>query len=48
MIISNIFLGCVWLLSWDKKKNKDNKDKNMFCWRDKDIDIKINISLEQF
>jgi hypothetical protein len=47
MIISNIFLGSVWLLSWDKK-NKDNKNKNIFDWRDKDINVKINISLEQF
>jgi len=47
MIISNIFLDSVWLLSWDKK-NKKNKNKNIFGWRDKDINVKINISLEQF
>jgi hypothetical protein len=38
-------LGNVWSLSCDKKK-KDNKDINIFGWKDKNKYIKINLSLE--
>jgi len=35
--------GRIWLLSWDRK-DKDNGHKNIFGWRDKYRDIKINVS----
>jgi len=38
-------LGNVWSLSCDKKE-KDNKDINIFGWKDKNKYIKINLSLE--
>jgi len=30
------------------RRDEENEDRNMFDWRDKDKDIKINLSLEQF
>jgi len=38
-------VGCIWLLSWDKKDG-DSENKNVFGWRDRNI--KIHLFLEQF
>jgi hypothetical protein len=36
--------GSVWLLFYDIK-NKYSEDRNVFDWRDRDKDTKVNISL---
>lgn len=49
-MINNIFTQSFKqrLVILPRQKDKDNKDKNIFGWKDKDKDIKIIMFLRQF